>query len=96
MSSGTGTWDSWHLTQVKPVSFLRSTMYPSTGMGRSILGGDHASVTEVSVLFFTTGSAGGWVGGFLGAGQGKGIKQNRAISACQSENLENLKGLTLD
>lgn len=85
MSSGLGTWDSWHLTQVKPVSFLRSTMYPSTGMGLSILGGDHASVTEVSVLFFTTGSAGGWVGGFLGAEQGKETKQNRAVSYIRGE-----------
>ena len=40
-------------------------------MGRSIFGGDHASVTEVSVLFFTTGSVGGWVGGFLGAAKEK-------------------------
>lgn len=79
VSSGLGTWDSWHLTQVKPLSFLRSTMYPSTGMGRSILGGDQPSVTEVSVLFLTTGSAGGWVGGFLGAVQGREMKQSSKL-----------------
>lgn len=48
-------------------------------MGRSIFGGDHASVTEVSVLFFTRGSTGGWVGGFLGAAQGEGKKKKKKV-----------------